>query len=218
MRAYKADFMLAILRFGWIFLLLVGCAALPGPAPRPSTFDLGPSPTGAAATAKPQAEPPLALATPDAAPAYETTAMRYRYDGGAAAYELHAYAQARWNATPAQLVGVRLRERLALDRPVVAPGEASAPRLLRVQIEDFSQVFAAAPAGPGTASRGVVRLRATLTDTTGPRPKLLAQRLFEAERPAPSADAAGGVQALTAATDAALESLAQWLREAPVAP
>jgi len=35
------------------------------------------------------------------------------------------------------------------------------------------------------------------------------------QRPATSADAAGGVRALTAATDAAIEELDQWLQQAP---
>ena len=42
----------------------------------------------------------------------------------------------------------------------------------------------------------------------------LAQRRFTAQRPAPSPDAPGGVRALTAATDAAVEEIAQWLKQA----
>jgi cholesterol transport system auxiliary component len=45
--------------------------------------------------------------------------------------------------------------------------------------------------------------------------KLLAQRLFALQRPAPSADAAGGVRALTAAADAAVQELGQWLQQLP---
>jgi cholesterol transport system auxiliary component len=40
---------------------------------------------------------------------------------------------------------------------------------------------------------------------------LLAQRSFIAQQPAPSPDAAGGVRALTAASDRVLSEIAQWL-------
>ena len=42
---------------------------------------------------------------------------------------------------------------------------------------------------------------------------MMAQRTVVVQRPAPSADAAGGVRALGAATDAAVDELAQWLRQ-----
>jgi cholesterol transport system auxiliary component len=35
------------------------------------------------------------------------------------------------------------------------------------------------------------------------------------QRPAPSADAPGGVRALTAATDAAIDEIATWLQQVP---
>jgi cholesterol transport system auxiliary component len=59
----------------------------------------------------------------------------------------------------------------------------------------------------------MLRFRATLLENTGGGERLVAQRSFEVQRPAPSADAAGGVRALTAATDAAAQELAAWLRE-----
>ena len=62
-------------------------------------------------------------------------------------------------------------------------------------------------------SVGVVRLRATLVESTGGRARLSAQRSFAVQRPAPSANAQGGVRALTAATDAAVQEVAQWLQQ-----
>jgi cholesterol transport system auxiliary component len=153
------------------------------------------------------------LAAVEAAPAFDGPALLYR-DAAAGVQQLRPYALARWSASPAQLVRARLRARLGEERAVLGPGEGAAPMALRVQVEEFSQVFdTAAAAGAAVPSRAVVRLRATLSDTRGPRPALLAQRVFELQRPAPSADAAGGVQALTAATDAALGEVAAWLRE-----
>ena len=58
---------------------------------------------------------------------------------------------------------------------------------------------------------GLIRLRATLVEVTSDGEKLLAQRNLLVQRPATSADAPGGVRALTAATDAAIEELDQWL-------
>ena len=59
----------------------------------------------------------------------------------------------------------------------------------------------------------LVRLRATLVDVTAAGEKLVAQRVIVAQRPATTLDAPGGVRALTAATDAAIEQLDQWLQQ-----
>jgi cholesterol transport system auxiliary component len=59
----------------------------------------------------------------------------------------------------------------------------------------------------------VVRLRCTLLQSSGGAERLVAQRRFEAERPAPSADAPGGVRALTAAIDAVALDIAGWLQQ-----
>jgi cholesterol transport system auxiliary component len=117
------------------------------------------------------------------------------------------------------LLGQRLRERLGQQRAVFNAREgvalnrsqnASLP-LLRLELEEFSQLFSA----PG-ASVGLIRLQATLLEMTPAGEKLIAQRAVTLQRPAPSADAAGGVHALTAAADAAIEELAQWLAQASV--
>jgi cholesterol transport system auxiliary component len=80
--------------------------------------------------------------------------------------------------------------------------------VLRVELEEFSQFF-----DSPQASRGRVRLRCTLLQASGGGERLVAQRSFEAERPAPSADAAGGVRAMTAALDAAALDIVRWLQQ-----
>ncbi|GAB4208835.1 MAG: ABC-type transport auxiliary lipoprotein family protein [Tibeticola sp.] len=193
--------------------LLAGCTALPAPPQRPVVYDFGPSLPRAAVAPPAVALAPVLLAAVEAAPAFDGPALLYR-DAASGVQQLRPYGLARWGASPAQLVRARLRARLGEERPVLGSGEGAAPMALRVQVEEFSQVFDAPPAAGGAASsRAVVRLRATLSDTRGPRAALLAQRVFELQRLAPSADAAGGVQALTEATDAALDELAAWLRE-----
>ena len=93
---------------------------------------------------------------------------------------------------------------------VLAVGEAPAPQVLRVELEEFSQVFE-------SPQRSVarVRLRATLFEASAPPGQQVRQRTFVAQRPAPSPDAAGGVQALHEATDEVAEAVAQWVRAAP---
>ena len=58
----------------------------------------------------------------------------------------------------------------------------------------------------------LVKLRATLVEVIPAGEKLINQRFFVVQRPAPSADAQGGVRALTAATDAAIVEIEQWLQ------
>jgi cholesterol transport system auxiliary component len=85
---------------------------------------------------------------------------------------------------------------------------AAPPPVLRVELEEFSQLFESP-----TASPGVLRLRCTLLENTGGGERLVAQRSFSVQRPAPSADASGGVRALAAATDAAAQDIAAWLQQ-----
>ncbi len=188
-------------------VLLGGCAALPDKPVRPAVYDFGPglsAPLPAAAT---PAQAPLALAGIEAPAAVDGTAVLYRL-AYADVQQLRPYAQARWSMPPAQLVRQRLRERLSPQRAVLNPGEGAAGQTLRLELEEFSQVFDA----PERAS-ALVRLRATLVETRSGRERLLAQRSFSAREPAPTADAPGGVRALTAATDSALADIAQWLQQ-----
>lgn len=211
--AGKHRFTLGFGVFLCLGLLLAGCTALPAPPQRPVVYDFGPALPRSPVAPPAAALAPVLLASVEATPAFDGPALLYR-DAASGVQQLRPYALARWSASPAQLVRARLRARLGEERPVLGPGEGTAPLALRVQVEEFSQVFdAAPPAGAAAPSRAVVRLRATLSDTRGPRPALLAQRVFELQRPAPSADATGGVQALTAATDAALDEVAAWVRD-----
>lgn len=192
---------------------LAGCSALPD-KPQPQTlYDLGP--VGAAGAAPAAELAPLLLAEVDAAGSFESTALLYRL-GYADAHALRAYALARWSAPPAQLIRQRLREHLGRERLVLNNEEAAAlaragavrPRVLRVALEEFSHQF-----DSQTESRGVLRLRCTLLDNTPAGERLLGQRVIAVQRPAPTADAPGGVRALAGAADGAAEELAAWLRQ-----
>ena len=83
------------------------------------------------------------------------------------------------------------------ESATIARTEGRVPDTLRVSLEEFSQYFESP-----TSSVGLVRLRATLIRSAPGGDRVLAQRTFTAQRPAPSADAPGGVKALAAASDA----------------
>jgi cholesterol transport system auxiliary component len=189
---------------------LAACAALPEKPVRPTLYDFGPpSPPGAPAAGGPA----LVLAQVEADGILETPALLYRL-GYEDAHQVRPYAYARWSAPPPQLLYQRLREVLGHERTVLDDAAAAAlvrrggerPPVLRVELEEFSQLF-----DSPSSSRGLLRLRCTLLEAgAGQR---LAQRSFQADRPAPSADAAGGVRALAAATDGAAQDIALWLRQ-----
>ncbi len=197
-------------------LLATGCAGPDRPV-RSTLYDFGPGATQPQPATRIAPLPPIALADIDAGGALDTSAMLYRL-GYADANQLRPYAQARWTAAPAQLVRQRVREQLSQRRVVLNTGEGAAllrsggvaPRVLRLELEEFSQLFESP-----TQSIGVVRLRATLAENVPSGEKLLAQRVVIVQRPAPTADAPGGVRALAAATDAVAEELAQWLQQVP---
>jgi cholesterol transport system auxiliary component len=194
--------------------LLAGCAGLVDKPVGRTLYDFGPG-IAAAPPAAADSLPPLVLADVDAAGALDGSAVLYRL-GYADENQVRPYAQSRWSAPPAQLVRQRLRDYLGRNRVVLNPGEGAAlarsggtaPRVLRVELEEFSQLFDS-PA----ASNGLVRLRATLLENTPGGEKLLSQRSIVMQRPAPTQDAPGGVRALAAAVDAAAQDIAQWLAQ-----
>jgi cholesterol transport system auxiliary component len=192
-------------------LLLGGCGALPDRPVRPAVYDFGPGLTAKPAAVPAQALPPLLLADIEAPAAFDGTAVLFRL-AYADVQQLRPYAQARWSMPPAQLVRQPLRDQLSQQRVVLNPAEGPAAYILRLELEEFTQVFETPD-----RSVGLVRLRATLLENAGGRERLVAQRRFIVQRPAPSADAPGGVRALTAATAAAVEEIGQWLQQLPSA-
>ena len=203
--------------------LAAGCSVVDKPT-RATMYDFGPGELSTSAAALPSAGapapalPPLAIADiATSGGALDNQAVLYRL-GYTDAQQLRPYSQARWSMPPAQLVRQRMRERLSQQRVVLNAREGVALNrsqnanlpMLRLELEEFSQLFSAPD-----ASVGLVRLHATLVEITPAGEKLVAQRNLSVQRPATSADAAGGVRALTAATNAAIDELDQWLRQFP---
>ena len=207
----------AALALGCALLLAAGCGALPDKPARATLYDFGPGPAmpaTAPATAPAAATlATLSLAEFESNTRLEGTQILYRL-GYADANELRPYGQSRWSLPPSQLLRQRLRDTLSERRMVLGPEEAAtisrgrgeAPDTLRISLDEFSHYFESA-----SASVGLVRLRATLVRTTTGGDRVLGQRLFTVRRPAPSADAPGGVKALIAASDAAVAEVVQWV-------
>ena len=211
-------------------LTLTGCT-LPRPANTPVVYDFGPGALQTAPSPHMVNLPPLEFSTPQTSTALNSTAVLYRL-AYADAQQLKPYTMARWSMPPAQLIGQRLRSQLGLHRAIVAPGDISPTRRTRaassptessaatpaamseallnlhLELEEFSQLF-----DTPDRSSGVLRLRATLTQRGTAGDVLLAQRSFIAQQNAPTADASGGVRALTAATDQAISEIDVWLAQ-----
>lgn len=210
-------------RFGLMLslvLLLGACSALPDKPVRAALYDFGPGALVPVPATRQAPLAPIALAdisTPGGVLDNQSVLYRLAYND---AQQLRPYSQARWSMPPAQLIRQRLRDTLGRTRAVLNAGEGPAlnrganqgvlPRVLQLELDEFSHFFES-PA----SSVGLIRLRATLVEATPSGEKLLAQRSITVQRPAPSADAAGGVRALTAATDAAIDELATWLQQVP---
>lgn len=200
-----------------VLVLAAGCSGLPDKPTRALMFDFGPGATVQAPQNR--MAPLLPVAVDDIATAggvLDNMGVLYRL-GYADDQQLRPYSQARWSMPPAQLVRQRLREKLGERRAVFNAGEGVAlnrsqnavlPLLLKLQLEEFSHIFTA----PDT-SFGLVRMRATIVEVTPAGEKLLSQRNIIVQRPAPSPDAPGGVKALTAATDAAIGEIDEWLQQ-----
>ena len=194
--------------------LLAGCGSLPDRPARATLYDFGPLLTAPAATPVDAAPlPTLSLAEVEASARLEGTQILYRL-AYADANELRPYGQSRWSVAPNQLVYQRLRDALAQRRTVLNREESATmartagrvPRTLRVSLDEFSHYFESP-----TQSAGLVRLRATLIQSAAGGDSVLAQRSFVVQRPAPTADAPGGVKALVAASDATIAELVAWV-------
>ena len=200
---------------GLVLALLTGLAGCAGAPPAPERFDFGlPAvDAGAGAAAAADAGPGIAQASVGAPAWLDTPALFYRL-AYADAGQVHAYAQRQWAAPPAALLEQRLRESLAAHRGAGGAGTGLSGSLrLRVELDEFSQVFA-------TASASHAQLRARVELVQMHTNAVLAQRRFVLEAPCPSADAAGALQGLRVAADRFIAQALDWAAQlpAPAAP
>jgi cholesterol transport system auxiliary component len=189
----------------WAVAALAGCASQPDAMPN-ARFDLGAPPVASSDNAQPM--PPVKVLAVSAPRNLETDAFGYRLSY-VDAQRTGTYSTSHWTMPPAQLLTQRLREALAARGPILSGADpVRAVPLLEVELTSFEQVFDA-PA----QSHGLVTVRATLTQDG----RVVGQRSFAANAPAPTGDASGGARALAAASDDVIAQLSAWLAAQPLA-
>ncbi len=186
-----------------VVVLLGGCTLAPRPQPPVAVYDFG-------LQHDPENAPRIntSLFVPEiASPSWlDSPAIIYRlaYANDARS---RAYANSRWVAVPAALLSQRLRQRIAAvnEKGAIENREdARADYLVRIELEEFSQVFYSEQ-----TSSAFIRLHASLIRI--PEGKLIAQQSLTVEREAPSPNAEGAVKALTDASDKLIDELLDWL-------
>ena len=179
-----------------VLLLLGGCAVGARNTPPLTVYDFG---LPAARLSATESWPRVALEVKSPV-WFDSLNIDYRlaYDNPLKQRE---YADSRWAGAPGVLLAQRLRQQLGTVND--SGGSAC---LLRVDLQEFSQVFVSPQ-----QSQALVQANVQLLDA---RRQLLATRQLAVERPAASADAAGGVAALVAAGTEFGVQLAAWLASA----
>jgi cholesterol transport system auxiliary component len=188
---------------GVLALMLGACSLGPAQKDTPASYDLGATPGASAGV--PRIRASLLVQGVGAPTWLETQSIIYRLDYQDGARQ-QVYAHSRWAAPPAVLLAQQLRSQLAAasDGGILGlTDSARADYALRVELEDFSQVF-----NTVDASRAHVVARASIVNVT--RRALLAQKTFTFETPAASANAEGGVRALAVASGELVDAIVAW--------
>ena len=128
---------------------------------------------------------------------YDALPVDYRLDYDDPLLQ-RAYANSRWAAAPAVMIGRHLRRQLGLNETGLA-----SDCLLRVEVEEFVQVFSTPQ-----ASRGVLNANVTLVDA---KRRPLSSLPILLEEAAASPDARGGVHALVVTAGRLGERIDAWL-------
>lgn len=167
-------------------VLLTGCLGNSTRPAEPARFDFGPAAIDGA--------PPGVAAVEVGAPSWLAgSTMQYRLSYAEPARRFD-YADSRWAAPPAELLGQTLERRLA--------GPAAGRCRLRIELDELVQDFERPD-----ASRVMLVGRAVLLGS----PEVLARRNFTYAQAAPTADAKGGVAAMATAVKALGDDMAAWL-------
>lgn len=121
----------------------------------------------------------------------------------------YTYANSRWAAAPATLLTHHIRNSIATttnNKVLSTSDSVRADFILRLELEEFSQIFDAID-----NSHVLIKLRVSLINRSS---RLLkAQHSFNVKLAAPTANAAGAVQALTESSDRLTGDLITWLAE-----
>lgn len=177
-------------------VLAAGCAGNPA-ALSDIRYDFGPPNPAASAGTQPAVKV-LDVSAPDT---LESDKLIYRLSY-ADAQQTASYANSHWTMAPSQLLTQRLRGALSSRGTVLTGADGVRAPVLKVDLSEFEQVF-----DSQSESHAAVTARATLTQSG----KVISQRTFIARAPSSSADAAGGAQALAAASDDLVAQISAWL-------
>ena len=119
--------------------------------------------------------------------------------------QVRFYTESSWNTSPSRLFKSRLDAYLTAGGMVVTHTKTLSPTLtLRVYLEDFCQYFS----DPSHSVSRVV-LNASLFKGN----VLIAQKRFEKDVPALTADAAGGAKAFERNSDVMIGEIINWMKE-----
>ena len=110
------------------------------------------------------------------------------------------YVGSRWAEAPGVLLTQRLRQQIGV---VTASGSTATDCLLRVELQEFSQIF-----DTPQQSRALLQGHVSLIDRNR---QVIAERPIVIEKPVATADANGGVKALVTASTELGQQLADWL-------
>lgn len=170
-------------RLALVVFLLSSCGGQVAPEPR--TYDLGLNPPSAKL-------PAVRVASVRALAPFDSADMQYRLAYRDAA-EIAPYANSRWAATPAEMFRKQLLR---------AAGDGQGKCSLEIEIQEFSQVFAAKE-----TSDARLDLRASVRGGGA--------RSLRIVEPNAGADAAGGAAAFARAADRAIGELGAWVAAQP---
>ncbi|WP_090659028.1 ABC-type transport auxiliary lipoprotein family protein [Nitrosomonas marina] len=129
---------------------------------------------------------------------------RLKYHNRAQSY---TYANSRWSSPPAFLLAQQIKRKITTATRHLVIKDSSmaiAENELHVELEEFSQVFDTL-----NDSHVIIRFRASLVNNTH---RLIAQKIFSIKQIAPTADAAGAVEAFSIASNKLADGLVEWLQ------
>jgi cholesterol transport system auxiliary component len=183
-------------------LALAACSSTTLPSPQ--NYDFGPLTSVATQPAQAPLGLTLNLADVSAPASLEGNEMLYRllYDD---AQQARPYAAHRWSMPPSQLLGQRLKARIAGAGGSVissADGNMTFP-VLKIELDEFSQWFRS----PQDSSAHIDVRASVFRGRT-----LVAQHSFVQQASAASADAPGGAKAMRQASDELITQMLTWLQ------
>jgi cholesterol transport system auxiliary component len=186
----------------WVSCLLLAGCGLGQSGPAMSQLDLGALPSDVSLE-KSAINPRLAIAVPLSLSTglVQTTGVVWRLGADGIP---QTYASFAWVAPPTALVRQRLIDRLSRQGPVLPSGLGEKTPVLRMNLQQFEQVFQSSG-----QSEAVLTLQVVLTRGA----TILGSDMIYERVPAQSADAVAGAQALGVASNRAAERVATWVNQ-----